>query len=205
VTGPAYRIETERLLVRCLEPTDAAAMNAAVEASLDHLRPWMPWAMGDVPTFDERVGWLRSMRGAFDLDQDYPYGVFDPTGREVLGASGLHTRAGEGAREIGYWVHVDHVGRGYATELAAALTKVAFEVSGVDRVEIRCDPRNVRSAAVPRKLGYALEATLRRRTTDTHGAPRDTMLFGLFADTYPGTPASRAQLRAFDAAGRRLL
>ena len=203
--GPAYRIETERLLLRCFEPTDAAAMNAAVEASLEHLRPWMPWAMADVPTFDERVAWLRSQRGAFDLDHDHAYGVFDPGGREVLGASGLHTRAGEGAREIGYWVHVDHIGQGYASELAAALTKVAFEIVGVDRVEIRCDPDNVRSAAVPRKLGYALEATLRRRSTDSLGAPRDTQVFSLFADTYPGSPSSRYRLRAFDAVGRRLL
>ena len=203
--GPAYRIETERLLLRCFEPTDAAAVNAAVEASLEHLRPWMPWAMADVPTLDERVTWLRSQRGSFDLDQDYAYGIFNPTGREVIGASGLHARVGPNARELGYWVHVDHIGKGYATELAAALTKVAFELIAVDRVEIRCDPENVRSAAVPRKLGYAHEATLRRRTSDSHGAPRDTDLFSLFADTYPGTPSSKLRLRAFDAAGRRLL
>ena len=123
----------------------------------------------------------------------------------MLGASGLHTRAGEGAREIGYWIHVDHVGQGYATELAAALTRVAFEVSAVDRVEIRCDPANVRSAAIPRKLGYELEATLRRRSTGSNGEPRDALVFSLFADTFPGTRSARYPLRAFDAAGRRLL
>jgi RimJ/RimL family protein N-acetyltransferase len=203
--GPAYRIETERLLLRCLEPADAPAMVAAVAASLEHLRPWMPWAVGDPPTFDERVDWLRNQRGRFDLDQDYGYGVFAPDGSELWGACGLHTRAGPGAREIGYWIHVERTGQGYATELAAALTRVAFEVDGVDRVEIRCDPRNVRSAAVPRKLGFPLEATLRRRTPDSEGQPADALLFSLFAADYPGTASAATKLKAFDAIGRRLI
>ena len=203
--GRAYRVETERLLLRCPEPTDAEAINAAVEASLDHLRPWMPWAMGDPMTLDQRIAWLRVMRGQFDLDEDFIFSIFAPDGRTVLGSTGMHTRAGADAREIGYWIHVDHVGKGYAGEAAAALTRVAFEVDGVDRVEIQCDPRNVRSAAIPRRLGFTLEATLRRRLRDSAGKPRDTLLFTLFAEDYPGTPSAKAQLTAFDAAGRQLL
>jgi RimJ/RimL family protein N-acetyltransferase len=203
--NPAYRMETDRLLLRCLEPTDAEAMNTAVQASLEHLRPWMPWAMGDLPDFDERVAWLRSQRGDFDLDRNYSYGIFEPSGREIWGSSGLHRRVGEGALEIGYWVHVDHIGRGYATELSAALTKAAFELMGVDRVEIRCDPRNTRSAAVPRKLGYTEEATLHRRQQDSYGELRDTLVFTLFADEYPGTPSAKAQVRAWDVIGRQVI
>jgi RimJ/RimL family protein N-acetyltransferase len=180
-------------------------MNAAVQASLEHLRPWMPWAMGDVPDFEERIAWLRAQRGDFDLDRNYSYGIFEPEGREIWGSSGLHRRVGEGALEIGYWVHVDHIGRGYATELSAALTRAAFEIMGVDRVEIHCDPRNVRSAAVPRKLGYSQEATLQRRQRDSYGDLRDTLVFTLFADEYPGTPSAKADIRAFDAVGRPLL
>ena len=56
-----------------------------------------------------------------------------------------------------------HDGQGLATEVSAALTRVAFEIDQVDRVEIHCEPQNVRSAAVPRKLGYQHEATLARR------------------------------------------
>mgnify|MGYP006158626091 CR=1 FL=1 len=38
----------------------------------------------------------------------------------------------------------------------------------IDRVEIHCDPANVRSASVPRKLGFRHEATLHRRAV-RHG------------------------------------
>jgi RimJ/RimL family protein N-acetyltransferase len=123
----------------------------------------------------------------------------------VLGGTGLHTRLGEKALEIGYWIHVDHTNRGYATEASAALTRVAFEVNGVDRVEIHCDPKNVRSAAVPRKLGYVQEAILRQRTRNADGTPSDSMIWTLLRDEYAGSPAARAQIEAFDVLGTKLL
>ncbi len=51
------------------------------------------------------------------------YGIFDSNETVVLGGSGLHTRIGPGALEIGYWVQADHIGKGYATEVCAALTR----------------------------------------------------------------------------------
>ena len=56
---PPYRIETDRLTIRCWEPRDAPLLKQAVDASLDHLRPWMPWAR-DEPTplayvFDDKL------------------------------------------------------------------------------------------------------------------------------------------------------
>jgi RimJ/RimL family protein N-acetyltransferase len=56
--------------------------------------------------------------------------------------------------EIGYWVHADHLRRGIATEAARALTEVAFGVDGIERVEIHHDRANVRSRAVPARLGF---------------------------------------------------
>ncbi len=149
--GPAYRVVTDRLVLRCWQPTDAPALKAAIDASLDHLRPWMPWARLEPEPVAAKVARLRKMRGQFDLEIDYVYGVFDRDERAVLGGTGLHLRVGEHAREIGYWVHAEHVGKGLATEMTAALTRVAFEVDRVQRVEVHCDPDNVRSSAVPRR------------------------------------------------------
>jgi ribosomal-protein-serine acetyltransferase len=90
--------------------------------------------------------------------------------------------------------------------VTAALTHVAFEACGVDRVEIRVDPENERSLAVPRKLGFAEEGTLRRRLPPMgDGEPRDVVVFALFRDAYPGTPSAAARLAAYDAAGAPVL
>lgn len=202
--GPAYRVRTPRLVIRCWDPADAPLLQAAVEANAAHLRPWMPWAGEEPKTLDARVEDLRRFRGHFDLGVDYTYAVLDPEESRVLGGTGLHLRAGE-RMEIGYWIHVDHARRGLATEAAAALTRVAFEVERVGRVEIRCDPRNVRSAAIPARLGYRHEATLRGDALAPDGSPRDTQVWGLLADEFPASPAAAAPIEAWDAAGRRIL
>jgi RimJ/RimL family protein N-acetyltransferase len=201
--GPAYRIETERLVIRCYEMADHAAMSACIGANLAHLRAWMSWLEAEPLTDEMRIERLRAMRAAFDLGEDHAYGIFDRDGA-FLGGTGFHPRVGPGATEIGYWIAKSHEGRGFVTEAAGALTRVAIEVLGLDRVEIHCDPRNARSAAVPRRLGYEHEATLRRRVPDARGIPRDSMIWTMFADDLAGSPAARIAYLARDAAGREL-
>lgn len=84
------------------------------------------------------------------MDQDYSFGMFNKAGTVLIGSNGLHTRIGEKAREIGYWIHARHIQQGYATETVQALTKVGFELEGLDRIEIRCAPNNLRSQRIPR-------------------------------------------------------
>lgn len=203
VNGPAYRIATSRLVIRCWDPMDAPRLNEAVESSLDHLRPWMPWAAHYPQPLPALIDQLRRFRGNFDLGLDFVYGIFDRDEKMVIGGSGLHPRGGEGSREIGYWIRVDQINQGFATEVAGALTRVGFEIERVHRIGIHCMVENVRSAAVPPKLGYVHEATLRRRM-HANGAFHDEMVWTMLAEEYPGSPASCAVFEAYDAAGRRI-
>ena len=203
IPGPAYRVLTPRLCLRCWNPQDAPALKDAVDASREHLIPWMPWAQAQ-SSLKDRIKYLRQVRARFDLDQDFTYAIFNRDESQVLGSSGLHTGRGERARMIGYWIHVDHTGLGYATETSAALTKVAFLVEDMDRVEIHCDPHNAASAAIPRKLGYTHEATLARRSHWPDGKVEDSMLWSLFASDFPNSPAARLEIQAFDAIGRQI-
>jgi RimJ/RimL family protein N-acetyltransferase len=200
-----YRIETERLVIRCWEPREAPLLNAAIHASWDHLGAWMPWARGDPPPVEDTIALARRWRGEFDLDRDYVYAIFDAGETTVLGTSGLHTRRGLDVREIGYWVHVDHINRGYATEASAALTRVAFEVNQMRRVEIHCLTDNVRSAAVPRKLGYTHEATRREYLDVGDNSYRDAMIWTLLSSEYAGSPAAQLPITAHDAMGQQVL
>lgn len=204
---PPYRIVTERLCIRCWEPTDAPRLKEAVDSSLDHLRPWLPWAHDEPQPPEAKIELLRRFRGGFDLGQDFVYGLLDRAESEVVGGSGLHTRVGEDALEIGYWIRASRVGERLATEAAAALSRVAFAVCGVDRVAIVVDPANEASLRIPRRLGFTEEATLRRRLPPGPGteARRDAVVFSLFAGELAGTPVAGVGLEAYDAAGGRLL
>lgn len=203
--GPVYRVETERLVLRCWNPADAQMLKDAIDASIDHLRPWMSWIENEPQSLDEKIQLLRTFRSKFDRNEDFVYGVFDHDEQQVLGGTGLHTRRGDDAREIGYWIHVDHINKGYATEVSAALTHVAFELDEVRRVEIRCNVDNTASAAIPKKLRFTHEATRRRLLREADGSYSDTMIWTLLDDEYPNSPAANAAVAAFDAFGRRIL
>ena len=203
MTDPPYRIVTQRLVVRCWEPRDAPLLKRAIDSSLDHLRPWMPWAANEPQTLEQKVELLRGFRGKFDLGQDFTYGIFDRGEAEVVGGTGLHTRVGEAAFEIGYWIRASRAGEGLATEAAAALTRVAFDVCGVDRLEIRTEPTNERSRAIPLKLGFVEEATLRRRLR--YPEPRDVVVYTLFREDFAASPAAAVAVEAYDVTGARVL
>jgi RimJ/RimL family protein N-acetyltransferase len=205
VLHPAYRIHTQRLMIRCWQPGDAALLSEAIAQSLDHLRVWMPWAHEEPKDLQQRIQWLRESRGKFDLNQNFNYGIFNRDETLVLGAIGLHPKVGNDALEIGYWIHAHHINQGLATEAAAALTKVAFEIYRVVRVEIHCDPDNLRSAAVPRKLGFVHEATLRQRVEDHQGRKRDSMIWSLFVEDDAARKVTQIGIEAFDAIGNKIL
>jgi RimJ/RimL family protein N-acetyltransferase len=153
---PAERLpdhlDATRLTVRRWTVDDVDRMAVAVHESLDHLRPWMPWVALEPLPRAERVELVEGWTAGWEAGSDLFAGFF--VGDLAIGSGGLHHRLGPDALEIGYWVHPDHVGRGYATEAAAALATLAFRAPGIERVEIHHDTNNEASAAVPRRLGF---------------------------------------------------
>jgi RimJ/RimL family protein N-acetyltransferase len=190
---PPRRLSTDRLAIRCYEPADAAVLKEAVDSSVEHLKPFMPWAWEapePVEVVEQRI---RGFQEQFDHGENYAFALFTPDETELVGGAGLHRRVGPGGLEIGYWIRASRVRQGFATEASAALTRAAFERCGVDYLEIRIDPANVASLAVPAKLGYVHEATLRKRLPPNRPGEerRDATVFSLLAEDYPGSPAAR--------------
>lgn len=142
------------VVVRRYVEADIAALVEVINANIEHLAPWMPWAQDPV-TIDMQMRFFRDAEKQWDEGSSFVYGVFDPSGR-IVGGAGYHVRNGPGVLEIGYWLAADAVGRGLMTRVADALTSAAATVPEVTRVEIHCDAGNVRSAAIPERLGYAL-------------------------------------------------
>jgi hypothetical protein len=52
---PIYRIRTTHLSLRCWQPADAERLKAAMDANLDHLRPWMQWAMEEPQPLQQKI------------------------------------------------------------------------------------------------------------------------------------------------------
>lgn len=159
---PSERLDAGPVLLRRCRIEESAAFAAAVQESLQHLKPWMPWATPKAADAEQQRGRLAGAAESWDAGTGFHYTVFLPgqdpaAGGPVIGTIGLHRRIGPGGIEMGYWIHVAHSGKGYATAAARALTGAALGLADVRRVEIHCDEANGASAAIPRKLGYRLD------------------------------------------------
>jgi len=165
---PDELIEHGPVTLRRYREDDADAVFAAVTESLDHLRPWMPWAAGY--TRQSAAEYLDGSIRSWEDGTEYNYAILaapELTGGALAGSTSLMARIGRGGLEIGYWVHRDFTRRGLATAAAAALVDQAFRLPGVDRVEIIHDELNLASGKIPRKLGFT---EIERRPLDPPAA-----------------------------------
>lgn len=197
MTGPQRRafpdaFESERLLIRAPRPGDGPELHAAITESMAELRPWLPWASGaqSPEAVEENVV---QAYADFLLRRDLRLHLYLlDRATTLVGGSGLHRIDWDVPRfEIGYWVRSTFAGQGYITEAVRAIAAFAFRELDAERVEIWCDARNERSAAVARRIGFRHEATLRRHRRDVDGRLTDSLGFGLVrADLDTVAPAA---------------
>jgi RimJ/RimL family protein N-acetyltransferase len=176
---PSGGWHTARLLIRAWAPPDAPELKAAIDGSLAELQRWMAWARNEpseLPVIEER---LARFQAEFEAGTNWACGIFQRASGEVLGGVSLLSRVGPGALELGYWLRNECTGRGYATEAAAALTRVGLSMPNIERIEIRCDPQNRPSAAVPARLGYRLLRTSLEPVPYSDGEVAPTMVWAL--------------------------
>ena len=140
-------------VVRKYENSDAQALVNAVTDSYKHLEPWMPWIKFEPQSVIQREELITTWNESWEQRTEFVMGIF--SGDQVVGGTGLHLRGEVNTVEIGYWVHVDYIGKGIATQVAGALTETAFALwAEIDTVEIHHDQANEASAAVPRRLNF---------------------------------------------------
>lgn len=169
--------ESERLIIRSPQWGDGAAVNAAIRESLDELRSWMPWAQ-QMPTIEESEENVRWARLKFMERKDLRLHLFSKETGGFIGGSGLHRIDWESRKfEIGYWIRTSQSGKGLMTEAVQRITHFAIESLLANRIEIRCDSMNARSARLAERLGFTLEGILRNEKLDESGALRSSMVF----------------------------
>jgi RimJ/RimL family protein N-acetyltransferase len=202
--GPAYRIVTPRLILRCWEPAaDTPALVALIGRNLEFLRKWLYWAHDEPLPLETKAAELRRWRAEFDLDRMWSYAALDAESGELVGGMVIFQRDYGMAAETGGWFGEEFNGRGYHTQGSAALARAVFEVHGLQKVQTTCADTNAASIAVRRKLGFSHDGMIRHLVEGRH---RSEMVWSLLADEWPISPAARyaADARAYDALGNRL-
>lgn len=177
------RFETERLLLRCPQAGDGAAVNAAFLESFDELQPWFPWT-DHRHTVEEDEIFVRESHARFLTRTTLDWLIIRKSDDHLLGIITLLDIEWHTPRfEILYWLRTSCTRQGYATEAAQGITDFAFERLGAKRVVITCNANNVRSAAVAHRLGFDHEGTLRHTGRDLRtGALVDELNFAKVRD-----------------------
>ena len=183
------RLDTARFIVRSPRRGDGPKLNEGVCASIEDLKPWMPWAQTAPSQADSEIV-ARRAQARFLLREDLTMFIFERTrdGSEgaLVGGTGLHRMDWTVRRfEIGYWRRSGHEGRGIIGEVVKALTDMAFEALSARRVEIRMDDHNQRSRAVAERAGYRFEGLLRDDALSPSGQVRSTRIYALCASDAP--------------------
>ena len=160
---------------------DARALFALVDANRDRLRRWLPWPDANLTVQDSRAYILR-VRAQARLGTALPFGLWWKG--SLVGVAGYvwidpTNRCGA----IGYWLAREAEGHGLMTAAVSALVRYGFYTLKLNRVEIRAGIRNRRSRAIPERLGFRHEGTL-RQAERLAGRYVDHAVYGMLAEEW---------------------
>jgi ribosomal-protein-serine acetyltransferase len=155
----SYKIDDE-IRLELPEPRHADAAARAVRENLEHLGPWMPWAVDDYDVEHARQ-WIQ--RTLDEFAHDGRFNALIMLDDVIVGSVGFHDLdTANRHASIGYWIDHRHQGKGIITRCCRVLIDHLFSTMGLNRVQINCNVENERSRAVPERLGFSLEGTLRQ-------------------------------------------
>jgi ribosomal-protein-serine acetyltransferase len=188
---PALNIENWRGLsfalgdgvsLRRFRKSDADALFGLVKKNEKHLH-FMHWITPDY-SLEMAHEFIDRTDEAEAKGESLGFGIF--RGDRLIGVIGfVYFDRTAHKTEIGYWIDAGEEGKGIISMAARELINWAFDAEKMNRVEIRCSTENIRSAAVPKRLGFSLEAHL-RQSEYRHGRLVDFYVFGLLKDEWKG-------------------
>ncbi|GGG53639.1 GNAT family N-acetyltransferase [Paenibacillus radicis (ex Gao et al. 2016)] len=171
---------TERLLLRIPKPGDGKLVYESLQASETELKRWLPFMQKEQNEFDTEAN-IREAHVKFLAREDLRLLIFMKETGQLVGSSGLHNPNWDIPKfEIGYWLDTRHSGNGIMTEAVEGIVSFAFNELDARRLEIRCDSLNVKSRAIPERLGFTLEGILKNEDLSVDGSElRDTCIYAV--------------------------
>jgi ribosomal-protein-serine acetyltransferase len=168
--------------LRPLEPWQADEFASHLDQVRDHLLPWIPFA-SRIYNVEGARELLQRFADLQAKDEGRFYGIWIDG---VLSGGTLFRTfdVPSGVCEVGVWLAPGAEGRGLVTRAVTHMIDWAFRVRGMARVEWHADPKNIRSAAVARRLGMTREGVLRSSFV-LGGARHDTEIWAILSSEWP--------------------
>ena len=147
------------ITLKLAELEDAEVLFELVEENRAYLQEWLSWVPDVKSVADQKESIRQGIQG---LAKGRGIALNIIYLGEIVGCIGVHSIYLPYQRgEITYWLAKSATRTGIATRSCEALIRYAFEILGLHRIEIRCVPENTRSSAIPKRLGFTYEGTLK--------------------------------------------
>lgn len=150
----------EQLEVRSLRQSDAEAIFQLTDVNRTHLKEWLPW-VDFTRTVEDSAMFIEQTMKKEAQNNGFEAGIFSEG--ELVGVIGLHSiNNANKSTSIGYWLAATASGKGIMTKATKAVLAYCFEELGLNRIEIKAATANGKSRAIPERLGFVHEGTLRQ-------------------------------------------
>lgn len=148
------------LELRLLEERHSDDLFTVVDQNRQHLRQWLPWLDTNASPDDTR-SFIKSALDQFANNAGLVAGIWYRN--RIAGVIGYNSIDWVNRNaHIGYWIAARYQGKGIVTRACKALIDYAFNELELNRVEIRCATGNMKSCAIPQRLGFAQEGLVRQ-------------------------------------------
>ena len=148
-----HTFETQRLTMAVPDYADAGHLYELVggedRAAITSTLKW-----GGPDGIDDVTTWIERCRTDGFEDFGFHWTMRDKATQRPIGSIGTRPLQSPGRADVGYWLGANATGHGHATMIASALTGAAFDLASTTFVTINHEKRNVRSAGVPKRLGF---------------------------------------------------
>ncbi|MBR7795066.1 MAG: GNAT family N-acetyltransferase [Bacillota bacterium] len=146
--------------LQLLEHRHANQLFYLTDQSRNHLRKWLPW-IDQTQTVEHSLAFIDSALKQFSNNTGLHLGIWYKG--ELAGVIGLHhIDWGNRSTSIGYWLGEKFQGKGLITSACKAIINYCFLELQLNRIEVRVATKNIRSAAIPQRLGFHREGQLRK-------------------------------------------
>lgn len=177
-------IHTSRLTIRAPRPGDGPELCRAMNETFSELKPWMPWAQSPPTEAGSELN-VRQAHLAYLERKELRLHLYLKGTETLVGSSGFHNIEWELPKfEIGYWCRTQFAGKGYITEAVRALTALAFDILGAQRVQVCLDTLNEASRRVAERVGYVFEVEQPNERVSGDGQVRHTYVYRLVPEEY---------------------
>ena len=171
--------------IRPFEPDEAAAMFEAIQSSRDHLDRWLRWS-NTIQSEADALATIALYVARRAAGTGFHSGIW-VAGRLAGGVVCRDLDRQHRCAEIGYWLGTAFIGRGLATRASSLAIDYLIGSRGMHRVEMQCGVHNVRSRAVPERLGFRLEG-IRRESYWITTHFEDSAVYGLLEGEWRESP-----------------